>query len=96
MKTESTIKAYRKVPGCDFTKVNTFVKAVIINFGKGDIIVENDNFGTRRKYPDFTKGKEKAGLNPAQIVFCGLGLAKILKERYIGRDGNVHSFAELD
>ena len=36
----------------DQANVNKYVKAVVVNFGdeRGDIIVENDNFGTRRKY----------------------------------------------
>ena len=74
--------------------VNSFMKAVIVNFGdeRGDIIVKNDNFGTRRKYADFTEGKKKAGLHPMQIVFSGIDVAKILHERYIDKDGNICTF----
>ena len=74
--------------------VNKLVKAVIINFGdeRGDIVVENDNFGTRRKYADFTEGKRKAGLHPMQIVFCGIEVARICHEKYIGVDDCVHEF----
>ena len=43
---------------------------------QGDIIVKNDNFGTRRKYADFTEGKKKANLHPLQIVFSGLEILK--------------------
>lgn len=76
------------------TGVNQHVKAVIINFGdeRGDIIVENDNFGTRRKHADFTKGKEKAGLHPLQIVFPGLDLAHICKDRYINENDEICYF----
>ena len=67
MKMELTTKMYDKVFEIkeNHENVNRFVKAVIINFGdeRGDIVVENDNFGTRRKYADFTNGKKKAGHN---------------------------------
>ncbi|GEM_PF-2890165 len=96
MKKELTTKITKKVFGFeeDHTNVNSFVKAVIINFGdeRGDIIVENDNFGTKRKYADFTNGKKKAGLHPEQIVFSGLEAAKICHERYIDKDGEVQTF----
>ena len=74
--------------------INRYVKAVIINFGdeRGDIIVENDNFGTRRKYADFTEGKKKAGLHPMQIVFCGLEQARLLHDRYIDKNDRVCEF----
>ena len=74
--------------------VNRFVKAVIINFGddRGDIIVENDNFGTRRKYADFTEGKKKAGVHPMQIVFSGLEMARMFGERYINQNGEICAF----
>lgn len=80
----------------DHFMVNKAVKAVIVNFGdeRGDIIVENDNFGTRRKYADFTEGKKKAGLNPMQIVFSGVDFAAVKKDRYIGADDKVHTFGE--
>lgn len=78
----------------DHTNVNRFVKAVIVNFGdeRGDIIVENDNFGTRRKYADFTEGKKKAGLHPLQIVFSGIEFAKICGDRYINQNGEICVF----
>lgn len=77
-------------------KVNQYVKAVIVNFGdeRGDIIVSNDNFGTRRKYADFTKGKQAAGIHPLQVVFSGVDVAATLKDRYIGPDNQVHVFGE--
>lgn len=100
MKADLTTKIYKKVFGVteDHFMVNKVVKAVIINFGdeRGDIIVENDNFGTRRKYADFTNGKKKAGLHPAQIVFSGIRMAVALEERYIGADDKVHTFGEGD
>lgn len=78
----------------DHTNVNKYVKAVIINFGdeRGDIIVTNDNYGTRRKYADFTNGKKAAGLHPMQIVFSGVRLAQAMHDRYVGSDGQVHTF----
>lgn len=78
------------------TNVNKEIKAVIVNFGdkRGDIIVENDNFGTRRKYADFTNGKKKAGLNPLQIVFLGLNIC-CDNDRYIGKDDQVHFLKDL-
>ena len=96
MKRELTTTIYKKVFGYDedHQDVNKLVKAVIINFGddRGDIIVENDNFGTRRKYADFTEGKKKAGLHPMTIVFAGIETAKIFHERYIDKNGNIQTF----
>ena len=96
MKRDITTKIHDEVFGIqeNHDKVNKYVKAVIINFGdeRGDIIVENDNFGTRRKYADFTEGKKRAGLHPMQIVFAGIDIAHTLKDRYIGADGEVHTF----
>lgn len=70
------------------------MKAVVINFGdsRGDIIVKNDNFGTRRKYADFTNGKKEAGLHPLQIVFTGLEIARITHERYINEKNEICYF----
>lgn len=96
MKKEVTTTINKKVFGYeeDHKNVNSFVKAVVINFGdeRGDIIVENDNFGTKRKYADFTEGKKKAGLHPWQVVFSGLEMAKISHDRYIDKDGEVQTF----
>ena len=94
MKADKTTKIYKKFFGVkeDHEDVNKYVKAVIINFGDGDIIVENDNFGTRRKYADFTNGKKAAGLNPYQIVFSGVETARLFHTRYIGKDGEIHEF----
>ena len=95
-KKDLTTKIYKDVFGVEenHENINKFLKAVIVNFGdeRGDIIVENDNFGTRRKYADFTEGKKKAGLHPMQIVFSGIDAAKILHERYIDKDGNIRTF----
>lgn len=76
------------------TNVNRYVKAVIVNFGdeRGDIVVTNDNFGTRRKYADFTNGKKAAGLSAMQIVFSGIEFAKACNDRYIGADDQIHYF----
>jgi len=96
MKKELTTIIYDKVFGIkeNHDKVNKYVKAVIINFGdeRGDIIVENDNYGTRRKYACFTEGKKKAGLHPMQIVFSGVEFAHVCKDRYIGPDDCEHVF----
>lgn len=74
--------------------VNKYVKAVIVNFGdnRGDIIVENDNFGTRRKYADFTEGKKKAGLHPAQLVFSGIDVAHTIGQKYINQNNKICIF----
>lgn len=95
MKAERTTRMYKKLGHSeDHTNVNKQVKAVIINFGddRGDIIVNNDNFGTRRKYADFTEGKKTAGLHPSQIVFAGIDSAKAMHDRYIGADNEEHYF----
>ena len=98
MKADASTKIYKSVFGVveNHFMVNRAVKAVIVNFGdeRGDIIVENDNYGTRRKYADFTEGKKKAGLNPLQIVFSGLESAIACRDRYIGSDDQIHVFGE--
>ena len=96
MKADIATKIYKMVFDVveNQENVNNYVKAVVINFGdeRGDIIVENDNFGTRRKLADFTEGKRKAGLHPMQIVFSGVDAAKVLHEKYIDKYGNVREF----
>ncbi|MFR0926920.1 MAG: hypothetical protein ACLSGD_07785 [Ruminococcus sp.] len=96
MKKELTTKIYKNVFDVEenHKNVNKFVKAVVINFGdsRGDIIVKNDNFGTRRKYADFTNGKKEAGLHPLQIVFTGLEIARITHERYINEKNEICYF----
>ena len=96
MKKELTTRIHKDVFGVDenHENVNKHVRAVIVNFGdaRGDIVVENDNFGTRRRYADFTNGKKKAGLHPMQIVFCGIDIAKISHDKYIDKDGNICQF----
>lgn len=95
-KKDISTKIYKNVFGIDenHAGVNKYVKAVIINFGddRGDIVVSNDNYGTRRKYADFTEGKKAAGLHPLQIVFSGIEAAIISKDRYIGPDDRIHTF----
>lgn len=95
-KKDITTHIYKEAFGVeeDHSKVNSFMKAVIINFGdeRGDIVVDNDNFGTRRKYADFTEGKKKAGLHPLQIVFSGIDDAKIFHTKYIDKNGEVKQF----
>lgn len=96
MKKDVTTKIMKNVFGYEenHKNVNSYVRAVIINFGdeRGDIIVNNDNFGTRRKYADFTNGKKEAGLHPLQIVFSGIEFAKIFHEKYINAKGEVCEF----
>ena len=96
MKKELTTKMYKNVFGIEenHKNVNSYVKAVVINFGdeRGDIIVKNDNFGTRRKYADFTNGKKEAGLNPLQIVFAGLDVSKLTHERYLNANDEICYF----
>lgn len=96
MKKELTTKIYKNVFDVEehHKNVNKFVKAVVINFGdsRGDIIVKNDNFGTRRKYADFTNGKKEAGLHPLQIVFTGLEIARITHERYMNEKNEICYF----
>lgn len=95
-KKDLTTKIYDDILGIkeNHDKVNNYVKAVIVNFGdeRGDIVVKNDNYGTRRKYADFTKGKEEACLHPMQVVFSGVESAHILGDRYIGADDQIHTF----
>lgn len=99
-KADVTTKIYNDVFGqkFDHTRVNKCVKAVIVNYGdaRGDIIVKNDNFGTRRKYADSTNGKREAGLNPMSIVFVDPEHEAIFKERYIGPDDKIHTFGGED
>ena len=95
MKADVTTKIYKSIGIKEnHDNVNKFLKAVIINFGdeRGNIVVENDNFGTRRKYADFTEGKRKAGLHPMQIVFSGIDSAHIFHDKYVGADGRVYKF----
>ena len=93
-KADVTTRIYSDVLGVteNHFNVNKEVKAVVINFGNGDIVVTNDNFGTRRKYADFTEGKKKAGLHPMQIVFSGIEMAHACGDRYIGKDNGIHTF----
>lgn len=96
MKKDLSTKIYKNVFGIEenHKNVNNFVKAVIINFGddRGDIIVKNDNFGTQRKYTDFTNGKKEAGLHPLQIVFAGLEIEHLTCGRYINKNGEICYF----
>ena len=96
MKAELTTRITKKLLGKteNHQNINKEIKAVIINFGdeRGDIIVKNDNFGTRRKYADFTQGKKEAGLNPLQIVFSGWDMAHISHDKYIGADDEIYEF----
>ena len=96
MKKELTTRIYDKVFGVkeNHENINEFVKAVIVNFGdeRGDIIVKNDNFGTKRKYADFTNGKKEAGIHPMQIVFTGIEVEKFFHDRYINANDEICEF----
>ena len=96
MKQELSSRIYKNVFDyeIDEKNVNKIVKAVIINFcdERGDIIVKNDNFGTRRKHADFTNGKKEAGLHPLQIVFTGFECMRAFHERYINAKDEVCEF----
>ena len=96
MKTDLTTKIYKNFFDLEVnhSKVNKEVKAVLINFGdkRGDIVVTNDNFGTRRKYADFTDGKKKAGLHPMQIVSVDVDIARICHDRYINSNDEICYF----
>lgn len=94
MKKDITAKIYKNVFGVEenHENVNSFLRAIILEFSEKTVIVENDNFGTNRKYADFTKGKEKAGLDPMQIVFSGVDVERIFHTKYIGKDNKVHTF----
>ncbi len=96
MKREIVKKIYDEVFNCkiDEEGANKWLKAVVVNFGdeRGDIVVKNDNFGTRRKYTDFTNGKREAGLHPMQIVFAGVDIEKVTGGKYINANDEVCSF----
>lgn len=100
MKRELTDRIYKKTfdhevkANSEQFIFNKEVRAVVQNYKdeRGDIIVTNDNFGTRRKYPCFEEGKKAAGLHPLQIVFSGLETAKMFHERYINKNGEIVEF----
>lgn len=94
MKADITTKIYKSIFGIkeNHKNINSFLKAVILEIDGKEIIVENDNYGTRRKYADFTEGKKKAGLNPLQIVFSGIEAESIFHTKYIGKDDCIHEF----
>lgn len=90
MKRDLTDKIYKDVfnYNVDSTNLNKKVRAVILKFHDGEVIVDNDNFNTSRKYMDFTNGKRKVGLHPLQICFAGLEAARISGDEYINENGN--------
>lgn len=97
MKKEIATKIYSDVFNTKIDEgknINSWLKAVIVNFGdeRGDICVKNDNFGTRRKYADFTNGKREAGLHPMQIVFAGIDVERMFGGRYVNKNDEVCFF----
>lgn len=97
MKKEMATKVYSDVFGIKLNEgknINSWLKAVVVNFGdeRGDIVVKNDNFGTRRKYTDFSNGKCEAGLHPMQIVFTGIDVERMFNGRYINKNDEVCFF----
>ncbi len=96
MKKDGVANLYKNVFGLEIEKnLNKIVKAVILDFKDKEIIVKNDNFGTRRKYLDFINGRKEAGLNPLQIVFAGIQCEAAVNSKFIGSDEKIHSFSEL-
>lgn len=98
MKQDLTDKIYKDVFDFDASEdlninLNKYVKAILLDFNDKSVIVENDNFGTRRKKMCFTEGKKKAGLHPFQIVFAGIGAE--LNTRFIDKNDEVHLIKEL-
>lgn len=98
MKQDLTDKIYKDVFSFDTSEdlninLNKYVKAIILDFHDKSVVVENDNFGTRRKKMCFTEGKKKAGLHPFQIVFAGIGAE--LENRYVDKNGETHKIKEL-
>lgn len=81
------------------TDVNKWLKAIIVSFRKdvdpNECIVANDNFGKRRKYPDFTEGRKAAGLHPLQMVYNGPTAEAQRDTKFIGKDDKIHSFREV-
>lgn len=79
--------------------VNKWLKAIIVSFGKdvdpNEYVVTNDNFGKRRKYPDFTEGRKTAGLHPLQMVYNGPAAEAQSGTKFIGKDDKIHSFKEV-
>lgn len=95
MKTEPVIKMYTNLfDDKHNVKINKLIKAVIINLDGKDYTVTNDNFNTRRKYPDFTEGKKAAGLHKHQIVFLGIELARVTNDRFIDNNDQLHHFKD--
>lgn len=98
MKQDLTDKIYKDVFNFDISEnlninLNKYIKAIILDFHDKSVVVENDNFGTRRLKMCFTEGKKKAGLHPFQIVFAGI--SSELETRYIDKNGNIHKIKEL-
>lgn len=95
MKTEPVIKIYTEL--FDYkhdVKTNKLIKAVVISINEKDYTVTNDNFNTRRKYPDFTEGKKAEGLHKHQIVFLGIELASVTNDRFIDNNNQLHYFKD--
>lgn len=92
-KIDMATKIYKNVFNCRISDagMNRHVKAVILNFGdeRGDIVVMNSNFGTRRKHADFTEGKKAAGLHPISIVWAGWDIECLFHTRYINEHNEV-------
>ena len=41
---------------------------------------------------DFTNGKKKAGLNPMQIVFSDIDIARVSGDRYVNKNNEICCF----
>lgn len=93
-KADNTIKTALKSYELNQKDVNKHVKAVILDFndGRGEIVLENQNFKTRRKYADFTEAKKKAGLHPFQIVLMDIDIAIACRMKYIDENDEIRFF----
>ena len=85
-------KGLKNIINRDLTEIHDRTGASYTMMQNALNIVENGNFGTRRKYADFTEGKKKAGLHPMQIVFTSIELAQLMHDRYIDGNDQVRTF----
>ena len=71
MKMDISDKIYKDVfkQKNNLTGLNNIIKGIVYTTKDGkEKIIKNDNFGTRRKYLDFTNGRKEANIHPLQII----------------------------
>lgn len=71
MKMDISDKIYKDVfkQNNNVIGLNKIIKGIVYTTKDGkEIIIKNDNFGTRRKYLDFTNGRKEANIHPLQII----------------------------